>query len=182
MGRTWPICTAGLLAGWQPAAAFADARLTIGAEDRSGRCASSDTATTLFSGADLYVCTAGETVRLSLPDPTLARLPHDDSLTVSLRSAAHPEIAERAMADDGTGSGARPGGTQAVMRACDILIAVGQEPLSLPELVERTGIPKPTCHRIATALVQRGLLQNSGRSGYSVGKIFKEIAGRLNVD
>ena len=92
-----------------------------------------------------------------------------------LRERHHPEIAVREMEDGEAGNTQRASGTQAVMRAIDILVAVGDGPISLPDLVARVNIPKPTCHRIATALAERGLLSTSGRSGYRLGPLLREL-------
>lgn len=92
-----------------------------------------------------------------------------------LRERHHPEIAVREMEDGEAGNTQRASGTQAVMRAIDILVAVAEGPISLPDLVARVNIPKPTCHRIATALAERGLLSTSGRSGYRLGPLLREL-------
>ena len=92
-----------------------------------------------------------------------------------LRERDHPEIAVREMEDEEAGKTQRASGTQAVMRAIDILVAVGDGPISLPDLVARVNIPKPTCHRIATALAERGLLSTSGRSGYRLGPLLRDL-------
>lgn len=85
------------------------------------------------------------------------------------------------MEDEEAEPNQRMGGTQAVMRAIDILMAVADGPISLPDLVEKVGIAKPTCYRIANALAERGLLLTSGRSGYRLGPMFKELARRSDI-
>ncbi len=40
---------------------------------------------------------------------------------------------------------------------------------SLSELVEATGLPRPTAHRLAAALTTHGLLRRTGRGGFGLG-------------
>lgn len=58
-------------------------------------------------------------------------------------------------------------GIGVIDKAVDILDAVKIEPASLAELVERTGLPRATAHRLAVALELHGLLgrNNAGRFG-----------------
>ncbi len=49
-------------------------------------------------------------------------------------------------------------GIGVIDKAVAILAATGDRPLSLAELVEVTGIPRATTHRLATALVTHRLL------------------------
>ncbi len=50
-----------------------------------------------------------------------------------------------------------------------ILDAVAAEPRSLGELVAATGLPKPTAHRLATALEDHGLLRRDGDGRFVAG-------------
>jgi len=50
-----------------------------------------------------------------------------------------------------------------------LLQAASQEPVSLAELVERTGIPRPTAHRLAVALEHHGLLERDGTGRFRLG-------------
>lgn len=78
------------------------------------------------------------------------------------------------MSEEATETG-RVGAIQAVERAIDILEAVAEGPLTLPELVERVGLPKTTCYRLAKTLADRGLLSTSGRSGYRIGPLLRHL-------
>lgn len=178
MGQNWPLYTAGLLAGWHPAWLSSPSGSGLEMAEAVAPPSAAGPATTLLAGGEFLICTPGATVRVLAPIPCVTRVPRGDLLSISLPSIAHPEIAAGGMEDEDKAADARLGGTQAVMRACDILLAVGEGPLSLAELIERTGIPKPTCHRIASALVQRGLLHNAGRSGYRLGPVLRELADR----
>jgi len=81
---------------------------------------------------------------------------------------AAPATAERS---------AGTGGAQSVMRAVDILFAVAEAgPITLPKLSERLGLNEKTCFRIANALVLRGMLAASGRTGYRLGSRFEALA------
>lgn len=69
----------------------------------------------------------------------------------------------------------------AVMRACSILRAFGQEgeTLRLRDLVERTGLSKVTVHRIAGTLAAGGLLQRAGRKYRSVIRPLNPVRYRI---
>ncbi|MCP3732217.1 helix-turn-helix domain-containing protein [Sphingomonas sp. MG17] len=71
---------------------------------------------------------------------------------------------------------ARATSVQSVTRALDIIDAIADRPMMLPELAARVGISRPQCYRLAAALTERGLLSTSGRSGYSLGPRIGELA------
>lgn len=50
-----------------------------------------------------------------------------------------------------------------------LLEAVSRGPASLADLVERTGIPRPTAHRLAVALEHHGLLDRDDTGRFSLG-------------
>jgi DNA-binding IclR family transcriptional regulator len=66
-------------------------------------------------------------------------------------------------------------GSQTLMRGLDVIEAVSQETLALPELAERLGLSKSTAHRLASALVDRGYLAFTPRSGYRLGPKLLEL-------
>lgn len=83
--------------------------------------------------------------------------------------------------DDGDASkeeGARMAGAQSVQRAIDILMAVADGPIMLPQLAERVGLNTTTCYRLARVLADRGLLNATSRAGYRLGPMVKELARR----
>lgn len=69
-------------------------------------------------------------------------------------------------------------GTQSLHRAIDILEAVADGTVTLPDLAKRLGLSVPTCYRLATALSDRGLLAASPRSGYRIGPRLRDLADR----
>ncbi|WP_242154046.1 helix-turn-helix domain-containing protein [Sphingomonas sp. BAUL-RG-20F-R05-02] len=75
----------------------------------------------------------------------------------------------------------RLGGAQAVARALDILDAIAERPMKLPELAVQVGLSTTTCYRLANALVSRGLLSTSGRSGYALGDRVAELGAALKA-
>ena len=79
------------------------------------------------------------------------------------------------------GTTARSTGTQTLTRALDILDAIAERPMMLPELAIRVGLSTTTCYRLASALVARGLLASSGRSGYSLGGRVGELGSALEA-
>jgi DNA-binding IclR family transcriptional regulator len=54
-------------------------------------------------------------------------------------------------------------------KAVTILDALEERPLALAGLVEVTGIPRPTAHRLATALEDHGLVRRDGRGRFTLG-------------
>jgi DNA-binding IclR family transcriptional regulator len=55
------------------------------------------------------------------------------------------------------------------MRGLDVIEAVADQSLTATELAEKLGLTKSTAHRLASALVDRGFLANTPRSGYRLG-------------
>jgi DNA-binding IclR family transcriptional regulator len=49
-------------------------------------------------------------------------------------------------------------------------VAIAREPMALGELARACDVPLPTAHRLATNLVEVGLLANGGRRGYGLGQ------------
>jgi len=69
-------------------------------------------------------------------------------------------------------AGARPAGSvQSVDRALDLLEALAQEekPVGVAELVELTGLPQGTVHRLLQSLHLRGYVRRDGSRKYSLG-------------
>ncbi len=73
------------------------------------------------------------------------------------------------------GSGIGGAGSQTLMRGLDVMEAVSHDTLALAELAERLGLTKSTTHRLATALVDRGYLAFTPRSGYRLGPKLLEL-------
>ena len=69
-------------------------------------------------------------------------------------------------------------GTQAIDRACDLLIRVisSADALTLSELVEQTGLAKGTASRMCSALERSGLLGRSRNGGFVVGPLLNQFA------
>lgn len=55
-------------------------------------------------------------------------------------------------------------------KAVDILDAVDSAPASLAELVDRTGLPRATAHRLAVALEVHGLLRRDAEGRFATGR------------
>lgn len=71
-------------------------------------------------------------------------------------------------------------GAQAIRRAMAVLriLAVGREEgLPLAEVVQATGLTRPTVHRIVHALIEEGIVERSGKTGrYAIGGQVLELA------
>ena len=62
-----------------------------------------------------------------------------------------------------------PSGSQTLLRGLDVLEAVAEGPVTLPELAARLDLTRSTTHRLAAALVDRRYLNFVPREGYSLG-------------
>ncbi len=62
-----------------------------------------------------------------------------------------------------------PAGSQAVMRALDVIEAAGNGPIDLMRLAKTVGLTRSTAHRLASGLVARGYLRFAPGEGYSLG-------------
>ncbi|GGO99396.1 IclR family transcriptional regulator [Stakelama pacifica] len=60
-------------------------------------------------------------------------------------------------------------GSQTLMRGLDLIEAASKEVLTLSELAQRVELTKSTTHRLLSALVDRGYLAFTPRSGYRLG-------------
>lgn len=71
-------------------------------------------------------------------------------------------------------------GTQAIDRACDLLVRVmnAEGPVTLTEMVTATGLAKGTTSRILNALDRSGLLSRSAQGGYEAGPVLNHFAIR----
>ena len=71
-------------------------------------------------------------------------------------------------------------GAQAIRRAMAVLriLAAGREEgLPLVEVVQATGLTRPTVHRIVHALIEEGIVERNGRTGrYAIGGQVLELA------
>lgn len=63
-----------------------------------------------------------------------------------------------------------------------ILSAAADAPQSLAGLVERTGIPRPTAHRLAVALEGHGLLERDGAGRFAIGPTMAMLAASATGD
>ncbi|MEZ5166984.1 MAG: IclR family transcriptional regulator [Acidimicrobiales bacterium] len=61
-------------------------------------------------------------------------------------------------------------GVGVIDKAVLLLSAVEAEPLALHDLVEATGLPRATAHRLAAALVVHGLLRRDDADRYALGR------------
>ena len=71
-------------------------------------------------------------------------------------------------------------GTQSIERAAQLLVHVveSEEPTSVGELAETTGLPKSTTSRLVGALERQGLVQRDGRASIRPGPVLLRFAGR----
>lgn len=71
-------------------------------------------------------------------------------------------------------------GAQAIRRALAVLriLAAGRETgLPLADVVQATGLTRPTVHRIVHALIEEGIVERSGKTGrYAIGNQVPELA------
>lgn len=86
------------------------------------------------------------------------------------------DVAIPAVSGDGPAASAARSGPEVLTRAVDVLSAFTRGPgstLSLAEVARRTGLPKPTVHRLLAALDGHGLVERTER-GYQLGmKLFE---------
>jgi DNA-binding IclR family transcriptional regulator len=71
--------------------------------------------------------------------------------------------------------GRSPSGSQTLLRGLDVLEAVSEGPVGLPELAARLELTRSTTHRLAAALVERRYLNFVPREGYSLGPKLLEL-------
>jgi IclR family transcriptional regulator, acetate operon repressor len=71
-------------------------------------------------------------------------------------------------------------GTQSIDRAAQLLVRVveSDEPTSVGQLAESTGLPKSTTSRLVGALERQGLVQRDGRASIRPGPVLLRFAGR----
>ena len=67
------------------------------------------------------------------------------------------------------------GGSQTLLRGLDVIEAVTDGPIALPELAARLDLTRSTAHRLATALVDRRYLTFVHRHGYQLGPKLLEL-------
>ncbi|WP_207782370.1 IclR family transcriptional regulator [Phytoactinopolyspora limicola] len=73
-------------------------------------------------------------------------------------------------------------GVRSVDRALDILTAfsAAYPRLQLRELADIVGLPKPSTHRIAVSLIERGFLRQDADGAYSLGSRLLELGGLVS--
>jgi len=71
-------------------------------------------------------------------------------------------------------------GTQSIDRAAQLLVRVveSDEPTSVGELAQSTGLPRSTTSRLVGALERQGLVQRDGRASIRPGPVLLRFAGR----
>ena len=80
------------------------------------------------------------------------------------------------VAKEDNSSGKAPSGSQTLFRGLDLLDVVADSgTIGLPALAARLGLTRSTTHRLATALVERRLLSQAPREGYSLGSKLLEL-------
>lgn len=73
---------------------------------------------------------------------------------------------------------AKPSGVQTLQRGLDVIEAVAEGPVTLGELADKLGLTRSTTHRLASALVERRLLNFRPREGYGLGPKLLELGYR----
>lgn len=63
-----------------------------------------------------------------------------------------------------------------------IFTALMQSPCSLSQLVDRTGISRPTAHRLASAMATLGYTERNQNGEFQLGPRIAELAGRSTAD
>ena len=80
------------------------------------------------------------------------------------------------MVKEDSSGGKAPSGSQTLFRGLDLLDVVADSgTIGLPALAARLGLTRSTTHRLATALVERRLLSQAPREGYSLGSKLLEL-------
>ncbi|GGF60119.1 IclR family transcriptional regulator [Azorhizobium oxalatiphilum] len=74
-----------------------------------------------------------------------------------------------------------PAGSQAVMRALDVIEAASEEPIDLNHLSAAVGLTRSTTHRLASGLAARGYLRFAPGEGYSLGPKMLELGARART-
>ncbi|MDB5455200.1 MAG: transcriptional regulator [Caulobacter sp.] len=80
------------------------------------------------------------------------------------------------MEEDVGATAKAPSGSQTLFRGLDLMDVVAEAgPIGLPALAARLGLTRSTTHRLATALVERRMLSQAPREGYSLGSKLLEL-------
>ncbi len=80
------------------------------------------------------------------------------------------------MAADDIAAVKTPSGSQTLFRGLDLLDVVAESgTIGLPALAKQLGLTRSTTHRLATALVERRMLSQAPREGYSLGSKLLEL-------
>ncbi|WP_029002387.1 IclR family transcriptional regulator [Azorhizobium doebereinerae] len=80
-----------------------------------------------------------------------------------------------------TDTPAAPAGSQAVMRALDVIEAAADAPIDLNHLATAVGLTRSTAHRLASGLAARGYLRFAAGEGYSLGPKLLELGARART-
>jgi DNA-binding IclR family transcriptional regulator len=73
-------------------------------------------------------------------------------------------------------------GVGVIDKAVVVLSAVAESPAALADLVERTGLPRPTAYRLATALEHHGLVARDGAGRFVIGPRVGALAAGAGDD
>jgi DNA-binding IclR family transcriptional regulator len=79
------------------------------------------------------------------------------------------------------GAKAPPAGSQALMRALDIIDAASDDPIDLARLASAVGLTRSTAHRLASSLVARDYLRFTPGEGYTLGPKLLELGYRASA-
>ncbi len=80
------------------------------------------------------------------------------------------------MTADDSAATKSPSGSQTLFRGLDLLDVVAESgTIGLPALAKQLGLTRSTTHRLATALVERRMLSQAPREGYSLGSKLLEL-------
>jgi DNA-binding IclR family transcriptional regulator len=67
-------------------------------------------------------------------------------------------------------------------KAVVVLGCLREGPASLAELVERSGLARPTAYRLAVALEVHGFVERDGAGRFGLGPALRELAGHVGAD
>jgi DNA-binding IclR family transcriptional regulator len=90
-------------------------------------------------------------------------------------------VRDRESAEAKRGSKAAPAGSQALMRALDIIDAASGDPVDLQRLAGAVGLTRSTAHRLASTLVARDYLRFMPGEGYTLGPKLLELGYRAGA-
>lgn len=105
------------------------------------------------------------------PGPVKPGPAKSDNAASATQEPATREVASRELAT----AAPAVSGIQVLDRAVLILTALAEQPCTLAELCARTGLPRATAHRMATALEKHRLVQRQANGAFSPGPALAEL-------